>query len=80
MNNFDFWLFQVCHFNKLLHIAITTANWSRLYKLLNVLLDASILFPGDDITVKSRRHVCVCMSFCNSAEDLCNHCKVNSKI
>ena len=42
-NNSDFWLFQVCHFKVVtIHIAITTADWGRLYKLLDVLLDASI--------------------------------------
>ena len=45
MNNSDFQLFQVCHFKLILHIAITTADWGRLYKLLGVLLDASICSP-----------------------------------
>ena len=55
-NNSDFRPFQVCHFKKLLHIAITTADWDRLYKLLDVLLDVSILFPGDDIAMKTLIH------------------------
>ena len=43
MNNSDFRLFLVCHFKiATIHIAITAADWSRLYKLLYVVLDASI--------------------------------------
>ena len=36
MNNSDFQPFQVCHFKIVtsLHLAITTADWGRLYKLL----------------------------------------------
>ena len=42
-NNSDFRLFQVCHFKIVtIHIAITTAYWSRHYNLLYVVLDASI--------------------------------------
>ena len=43
MNNSDFRPFQVCHFKiVILHIPITTADWGRLYKLLDVLLDPRI--------------------------------------
>ena len=43
--------FRFATLKQLLHIAITTADWGRLYKLLYVVLDASILFPSDDIAV-----------------------------
>ena len=44
INNSDFWPFQACHFKivYLLHIAITTADWGRLCRLLYVLLDVNI--------------------------------------
>ena len=42
MKEDDFWPFQVCHFKLVIYIAITTADWGRCYKLLYVLLDASI--------------------------------------
>ena len=48
--------FQVCHFKKLIHIAITTADWGRLYKLLDVLLDASICSLAMSIAVKTLIH------------------------
>ena len=44
MNNSDFQAFQVSHLKWLLHIAITTADWGRLYKLLCVHSDASASF------------------------------------
>ena len=37
--NSDFWPFEVCHFKI---VTITTPDWGKLYKLLNVLLDMSI--------------------------------------
>ena len=40
----------------LLHVAITTVDWSKLFKLLCVLLDAEHLLPGDDIAVKTLIH------------------------
>ena len=46
-NNFDFRPFQFCHkiqYSYYVHVAITTINWDRLYKLLEVLLDVSICF------------------------------------
>ena len=59
MNNADFRPFQVCHFKIVtIHIAITTADWGRLYKLLYVVLDASsYLLPGDYIAVKMLIHI-----------------------
>ena len=43
--NSDFRPFQACHFKIVtVHIAITTADWARLYKLLYVLLDVRICF------------------------------------
>ena len=44
---------QSAPLKELLHIAITTVDWGKLYKLLDVLLDTTEhLFPGDDIAVK----------------------------
>ena len=43
--------FRFATLKQLLHIAITTADCGRLYKLLYVVLDASILFPSNDIAV-----------------------------
>ena len=37
--------FRFATLKQLLHIAITTADWRRLYNLLYVVLDASICFP-----------------------------------
>ena len=49
MNNFEFWLLLFCHFQKLLHIIITTADWVRLYKLSCVILmlvcSSAIILP-----------------------------------
>ena len=43
MNNSDFWPFQVCPFKIVtVHAAITTVDWGKPFKLLCVLLDASI--------------------------------------
>ena len=43
MNNFDFRPFQVFHFKIVTtHCYYYTADWGRLYKLFDVLLDASI--------------------------------------
>ena len=59
MNNSEFQPFQVCHFKIVnTHCHYTTADWGRLYKLLDVLLDASICsLHGDDIAVKMLIHV-----------------------
>ena len=38
--------FRFATLKKLLHIAITTAGWGRLYKMHYVLLDASICSPA----------------------------------
>ena len=47
VNNSDFQPFQVCHFKVApIHIANTTAGWGKLYKWLNVFLNASICFPA----------------------------------
>ena len=48
----DFWPFQVCR----VYVAITTVDWGKPFKLLCVLLDASICSPGDDIAVKTLIH------------------------
>ena len=41
-DNSDFQLFHVCHFKIITTHCFTTADWGRLYKLLDVLLDTSI--------------------------------------
>ena len=45
MNNSDFDRFRFATLKQLLHTAITTADWDRIYKLFYVVLDASICSP-----------------------------------
>ena len=47
MTNSDFWSFQVCHFKIVtIHIAITTADLDKFYKLLDVALNVSNCSPA----------------------------------
>ena len=53
MNNSDFRPIQVCYFKIVTtHCYITTADWGKLYKLLDVLLGVSICSPAKILLCK----------------------------